>query len=1156
MSCLRRDQLVLVMSILLASVGLHSVAVAQDSGVADRVTLWEIGRSDGGYADFSLAPNGYARFKDDAFFVVGTSDAKNDWPYVQPGPSDSWAGARSHTFLVLFGLKTPPAQGECRLQFDLIDTQNAAAPKLRVEVNGQAFEQSLPNGAGDASIFGQPEKGREHKFEIAFPASLLKTGDNEIRITTVSGSWMLYDSLGLTVPAGAELGDVQSRTLVEDVRPARALRERDGRTFQPVSVTLRHFGQETDAVVRIQDEPPVTVRLKGGSHEVELLAGEVESETKRQVTVVVGSETVATREVALRPVKKLTVYITPHSHTDIGYTEIQTAIEARQVQNLLDGIAAAKRTASYPEGARFVWNVEVLWAADLYLRRLNDSQREEFLAAVKSGQVALNGMYLNELTGLCRPEELVRLFRYSTELAAKTGVSIDAAMISDVPGYIWGTVTAMAQAGIRYFSVAPNYFDRIGTILREWENKPFYWMGPDGQSKVLVWIPFWGYAMSHRYGQMSPRLVEDFSNGLEKRGYPFDIAYVRWSGHGDNAVPDPAICEFVKDWNAKYAWPRFVISGTSEAFRAFEQRYGDKLPIVRGDWTPYWEDGAGSSSLETAMNRASSDRLAQAETLFAMLKPSSYPTTAFEEAWNAVLLYSEHTWGAWCSVGEPQRKETLEQWEIKKGYAESADKQSRELLAAVIGVPRSNSFDREDSDGSAQSTQHRQTSLSVAPGSAQVDVFNTLSWPRTELVTLPKELSTAGDRVLDDAGKAIPSQRLTSGELVFLARDVPPFAARRYSVVSGSPYSKGCATAQGAFLDSGAVRVRLNEQTGGIAELTARGLKGNLIDTRGGETANDYLYLIGDQLKDLQRNGPVTIRVGESGPLVASLVVESAAPGCKKLVRELRVVAGLDYVELINTVDKERLQAKSYHAKEGKESVNFAFPFAVPEGDMLLDIPLGVMRPEADQMPSACKNWFTVGRWADVSNTKYGVTWVTLDAPLVQVGDITARLLNSQTDPDVWRSQVEPTQTLYSWAMNNHWGTNYRAYQEGPTVFRFVLQPHGRRDVARASRFATGFSQPLLAVRAQGAEPSTKPLLTAEPDDVIVTALKPSDDGRALIVRLFDASGKARSARLKWTGVQPTAVFLSDTSERAGERIGKRVPIPASGLVCLRAELQ
>ena len=117
-------------------------------------------------------------------------------------------------------------------------------------------------------------------------------------------------------------------------------------------------------------------------------------------------------------------------------------------------------------------------------------------------------------------------------------------------------------------------------------------------------------------------------------------------------------------------------------------------------------------------------------------------------------------------------------------------------------------------------------------------------------------------------------------------------------------------------------------------------------------------------------------------------------------------MAGSDYVEIINTVDKERLQAKSYHAQEGKESVNFAFPFNVPDGQMLLDIPLGAFRPELDQMPSACKNWFTVGRWADVANGDFGVTWVTLDAPLVEVGGITARLLNSQTDPDVWRKTI------------------------------------------------------------------------------------------------------------------------------------------------------
>jgi alpha-mannosidase len=1103
--------------------------------------LWQIGKADRNNAEFALAPNGYTQFKEDGFFVVGSSDPKRDWPYVQPGPVDGWAGSRLHTFVVLFGLKSIPAAGECRLEVRLLDTQNASPPALHVEVNGQAFEQTLPAGAGDASVFGQPDKGRPYQFAIPFPVSLLKTGDNEVRITTLRGSWMLYDALSLAAPAGAELGDVQSRTLLGDVKGIRALREQDGRLLQPVAVTLRHFGADADAVVRLQTGPSATVHLRRGSQEAELMTAAVERETKVQVAVEVDGKTVATREVTLKPVKKLTVYITPHSHTDIGYTEIQTAIERKQVQNLLDGMAAARRTADYPPGARFVWNVEVLWVADLYLHRLSEPQRAEFFEAVKKGQVVLNGMYLNELTGLCRPEELIRLFRFSTELAERTGVPIDTAMTSDVPGQTWGTVTAMAQAGIRYFSTAPNYFDRIGTILREWENKPFYWLGPDGRSKVLVWIPFWGYAMSHRYGQMSPELVGDLYDGLEKRSYPFDIAYVRWSGHGDNAVPDPAICDFIRDWNAKYTWPHFIISGVSEAFHAFEQRYGKALPLVRGDWTPYWEDGAGSSALETALNRASSDRLAQAETLFAMLKPSAYPATAFEEAWNNVLLYSEHTWGAWCSVSEPERKETKEQWEIKKGYALAADKQSRELLAAALALPHPE----------------------AGPPRGAVDVLNTLSWPRTELVTLREEFSDGLYHVREDRdGKAVPCQRLASGELVFLARDVPALAAKRYIASWAGPDvrdgqdDRGGAVAQGLSLDNGIIRLRVDEKTGGIVELTAKGLQGNFADTSGGEALNDYLYLIGDDLKNVQRNGPVTFRVGEKGPLVASLIVESGAPGCKKLVRELRVTAGLDYVELINTVDKERLPAKSYMAKEGKESLNFAFPFAVPDGDVLLDIPLGMMRPEKDQMPSACKNWFTVGRWADVSNRRQGVTWVTLDAPLVQVGGLTATLLNSQTNPDIWRKHVEPTQKLYSWAMNNHWGTNYRAYQEGPTVFRFILRPHGKRDPAEASRFATGFSYPLLAVPGLDTAPTVAPLLSVKPDDVLVTALKPSDDGRALIVRLFGASTTSESATLKWDGVQPKAVFLSDTSERPGQKIDDRIEVPAGGLVSLRAELK
>ena len=905
---------------------------------------------------------------------------------------------------------------------------------------------------------------------------------------------------------------------------------------QTLQVTITHpYAESIDAVLQLDGLEPHPLRLEFGTQNLEITVPPVTSETVAAIRLEVAGARVGQTEVPRRPVRPLTVYVLPHSHTDIGYTEIQTDIEDKQVQNLLAGMEIARNTADYPAGARFVWNVEVLWAADLFLRRLGEDARQQFLDAVKAGQVALNGLYLNELTGLCRPEELLRLFRMATRLGEETGVPIEAAMISDVPGYTWGTVSAMAHAGIRYFSVAPNYFDRIGDILVQWENKPFYWVGPDGHSRVLVWIPFWGYAMSHIYHAMTPKLVEDFCDGLAKRDYPYEIAYVRWAGHGDNAVPDPSICDFIRDWNETHLSPKFIISSTAEAFRAFEERHGAELPSVAGDWTPYWEDGAGSSALETAMNRASSDRLAQAETLWALTNPRHYPRAAFEDAWRNVLLYSEHTWGAWCSVSDPFRRETREQWAIKQSYAVAADRQSRELLSGALA----------------------QFGGPAVPEA--IDLVNTASWTRSELVVLPKFLSEGKDCVVEADGQPVPSQRLRNGELVMRATKVPPLAARRYLLRQATPHTDGHATVadvENATLDNGLVRLRVDKQTGGIAELYLNGLEANLVDNADGQALNEYLYFIGDDPADVQPAEDVRIRAGESGPLIVSLVIESRAPGCHQLVREIRLTAGQDVVEIINLVDKSRLVARrwKYHDKRGKESLNFGFPFAVPDGQVRLEVPLGVLRPDADQIPGACKNWFTVGRWADVSNDQFGVTWVTLDAPLVQVGGLTANLLNSQTNPDVWRKEVGPTQKIYSWVMNNHWGTNYRAFQEGPHVFRFLLRPHRGYDPAAAARLAIAAGQPLLPVAARGKEPLGVQFAELPGPDVLLTGLKPSDDGQALLFRLWNAAGRDTQVNIARNGAAQQSLWLSDVSERPVEKAAGPMSVPAWGLVSVRAK--
>ena len=930
----------------------------------------------------------------------------------------------------------------------------------------------------------------------------------------------------------------QPDVLARHRRAFHVVESKNGATVQPLKVTFDYpYGEPVNAIVRVEGQQARPLELKFGSQTLEYTVAASDAERTLNIAIEVAGKEVTSRAVTLKPSHKLTVYILPHSHTDIGYTAVQTTIEEKQVNNLLEGMAIARRTANYPPGARFVWNVEVLWAADLFLRRFPPEQQAEFFDAVKRGQVALNGMYLNELTGLCRPEELVRLFRYTTQLGERAGVPIDSAMISDVPAYTWGTVTALTQAGIRYLSAGVNgNADRCGTVFAEWENKPFWWIGPDGTSKVLVWVPYQGYSLSHLYRVISQHLVEDFCAALDRQNYPYDIAYIRWSGNqGDNSVPDPDICESVRDWNATHVWPQFVISSTSEAFQTFEKHYGDKLPQVRGDFTPYWEDGAGTSAAETAMNRSSSERLSQAEALWAMLDPKHFPAKKFEDAWNNVLLYSEHTWGASTSITEPMTAFVWDQWNIKQSYATIANLQSRQLLSEAAQVGEG---------------------FQPGESAAQFDIFNTTSWPRSEVVLIPHAHPPTASFVTDDQGRPVPSQRLANRELAVFVRDLPPFSGRRYTITNdGKAKGAGNLKATGAVIENEKLRIRLDEKTGGIVELRAKGIEANLADTTGGNALNDYLYLIGNDLAALQHNGPVTITVRDHGPLVESLLVESDAPGCHKLSREIRLVAGGDYVELLDTVDKKRLEAKSYYANEGKESINFAFPFNVPDGELRLDIPFAVMRPELDQIPGACKNSLPVGRWAEVANRDFGVTWVTLDAPIVEIGEISGTLFNSQTSPYVWRKKIEPSQKLYSWVMNNHWHTNYRAYQEGPVLFRYILRPHRATTPAEISRFATGFSQPLVVVPARGRAPSSSPLLRVEPADVLVTALKPSDDGKAWIIRLFGAGTASSKAKLSWAQPAPKRIWLSDTSEKPLKEVGGDIPVPSLGVVTLRAEL-
>jgi alpha-mannosidase len=614
------------------------------------------------------------------------------------------------------------------------------------------------------------------------------------------------------------------------------------------------------------------------------------------------------------------------------------------------------------------------------------------------------------------------------------------------------------------------------------------------------------------------------------------MVQVRYTIHGDNGPPDPYICDFVKKWNAKYAYPKLIMNTTSKMFHEFEERYGDKVPEVRGDFTPYWEDGAASSARETAINRNAAERLVQAEALWAILDPARFPDKRFYNAWKDVLLYDEHTWGAHCSISQPDSEFTKTQWAWKQKRALEAEKASKTLVADAL-----------------------KTLYSKNRPVRVVDVYNTCSWPRTDLVVLPVDWQVPIGVVReadhppqpDSQGvitDVIASQRLSTGEVAFIAKDIPPFGSKRFvfseAMYAGSGHCR--IDTNDGEMHAGGLTVRWNPMHGGIVRLEHRPLDVQLANFRTDKGLNQYFYVPSLDQKDAKSNEPVASRGKESGPVVASVLIESDAPGCRKLQREIRLINGINRVDIINTLDKKQIREK--------EGVHFGFAFNVPDGVMRMDVPWAVVRPELDQMPGANKNFFTVQRWVDISNDEYGVTWATVDAPLVELGSMCAEDPHlDSTKP--WLETIEPTQKLFSYVMNNYWATNYKADQEGPTTFRYSIRPHGKYDPVAAQRFGIERSQPLIVVPVDPDAPKVASRLQVEPDEVMVTSLKPSRDGKALMVRLFNPTERDRAVRLNWSDPVPMLMTVSSPAEKPGGPISEPVIVAPWEIVTLRAEL-
>lgn len=1064
---------------LFAVVGFHLLGLA--ARAAGNPTVFSIGVPDGDYHDLAIAGKyaAYARqFADDVHYVVGQSDPRRDWPYIQPGPADNWAGNRTHPFQIHFQLAQPETN-YCRLVIDFIGAHPTDPPLLDIAVNGRVFLRKVHAG-GNEQVLTNPRYGAGDTLQQIIGPGMLHAGDNTITLTATEGSWAVYDDVRLesNVPAPAEPVTLQAEPLPFFKQTPDGLR-------RALKVSVEDLeGSATTA--------ELTWRTKtlSGSQKFDLSLGDagltllVPDVGELDLTLRTAGREIET-PVLLPPAKKWTVYIVPTTHTDIGYTDFQNRVKVRHANN---GLQALAWMDEYPD---FRWYSETFWQLKALLD-LHPEKTDEVFRRLREKRFGLSGDYANMLTGLCSSEALNRLTLDSQNLANRAGVELNSVILDDVPSAIGSVPMVYADSGIKYFIEGANH-DRA-PYSTQGLLSPFYWEGPDG-SRVLSQIVR-GYGQAGRLISsvaQATKQLPDFLSQYEVAAYPYDAVLVNGS-YSDNREIQPWLPKVVAAWNAQWDYPKLVFAMPEDYFGYLERNFSNSLPVLKTDFGGWWEDGAGSTALETTLSRRAEERATTAEmlhSLAAITTGASYPKTNFDDVWHNILLYNEHTWGASRSISEPQSEETVKQWAVKAAYAHKADAETRDLLKS----------------GMAELA-------AMAPPSDLV-VFNQLAWSRSALVR-----TDLGGAVQDaETKQVLPCQALPEGGNCFIADHLPGIGYRSYHTAALKDTPPPAVRISGNQMENEFYRVTLNPKTGGIQSIYDKELGRELVDTNSQYDLGELIYVTGGEgtyaiHSDLTNLPPPKFEYhwqsgtgieSLNGPVFGELDSEAAAENFPGIKLRVRLYRGLKQLDLVYELDKTETT--------NKEAVYLAFPFALDPrpGGLWLEYPDAVTEPLADQHGSACRDWYSVQRWLAVSDGDDTVEISPLDAPLFTLGHMTGSTWPRETS--LKRGHV------FAYLMNNYWHTNYKASQGGHFVFRYSLTSSagGFSKHAAVVRGWNMYCPPAAALGRSDANPANaaaRSLVGLEPAGLPLTTIKQAEDGNGFIFRYCDYAGEGGTAKL------------------------------------------
>ncbi len=1113
-------------------VGLSCLPLLADS---QETPVWRVGRFDGSSAEFNQDQP-----KTAVVFEAAGDNPSHDWyafaPAAVPGKP---ASAETAPRTIAFSLAGDP-QPAYRLTASVI-IEHSSVPDLAITVNGHrgrfVLHPKLDDSMGDTMDAFFPAYSRAEVL-CDIPGSWLHKGRNEVTLQPVSSSEQGVPDAGLNYDAIQLDTSTQPPAVTAHAEPTIFYQNSTGALKERVDVYVRYAQPVHSNRVVLQlagetFEGHLDPEQEFGEERVRFLVPKFSPDTSAQVLVELNGRTFRFAE-TLQPQKQWTLYLVPHVHLDIGYTDYQAKVAAIHARILDEAMDLADKHPGFRFSTDGEWNLEQ------FLKSRTPEERQRMLQAIRDRKIYIPAQSSNLLTGFPTAETLIRSLYPSADFSREHGTPDDYANITDVPSYSWSYASILAAAGISYFAAGSNN-DRAPVLLLGHLNQhsPFWWEGPDG-GKVLLWYSRHYEQMEFLFGlpphtETGEEILPLFLQMYEHPEYRANAAII-FGTQVENTDLFPQQAELAEQWNAHYVYPHIEYSGFHDAMEAIARQFGDRVPTLRGDGGPYWEDGIGSDAGFAALERENENRAPTAEklaTISTLVNPRlAVNRDELNSMWANMVQMDEHTWTSWNSVSDPSSNEAREQLQVKDSRATSASALRDNLLR-----------------GSMASLAD-----SINAGVNSLIVFNGLNWTRDGDVTTDLD---RGWEIADPAtGKVIPYVTIGEGpnfrKVEFRAIQVPAVGYKVYGLREATAPPPAAQASAATTLETPYYRVEMDPSAGSIRSLYDKQLGRELVNTTSPWRLGQYLYVSGGdqepnsilQYRAVSPKPRLEVHPAGNGRLISEertswgwrVLMASSAENTPSIQTEIRLFHDEKKIEIIEEVDKK--------PELKKEAVYFAFPFAMSHPQFRYEIQNGVVDPAKDMLPGAGREWFSVQHWVSVQQDGASATVMPLDASLVTLGDI---------NRGEWPTSFgERPGTIFSYVMNNYWHTNYRASQGGPFRFRYVITSAAQTDAPALSRMGWEETTPLEDDQIHSQDKALdvpEPLpgnqssfLAVDDPDVLVDTWKPAEDGHGTILRLIDLGGSARTVSVGVPLIALSKVVQTYAIERGDATIALENP--------------